>query len=169
MEQWRDVVGYEGLYQVSSLGRVMTTRRKGTQGGLKSLTENADGYYRVKLCKDGKDRRWMVHRIVYEAFIGEIPSDCEINHIDEDKKNNRPENLEAITHINNVRHGTGIERMKKNLCKKVAQYSLDGELIATYASRIEASEVTGVHRCNISWCCQGKSKTAGGYIWRNAT
>ena len=49
MEQWKDVVGYEGLYQVSNYGRVMTTRRQGTQGGFKSLTENEDGYYRVKL------------------------------------------------------------------------------------------------------------------------
>lgn len=169
MEQWKDVVGYEGLYQVSNYGRVMTTRRPGTQGGFKALTENEDGYYRVKLCKNGKDRRWMVHRIVYEAFIGKIPSDCEINHIDEDKKNNRPENLEAITHIENIRHGTGIERMRANHHKRVEQYSLDGTLIATYASQREAAEATGVNRCNISWCCQGNIKTAGGYIWRKAT
>ena len=168
MEVWKDVVGFEGLYQVSSLGRVMTTRRKGTQGGLKTLTENEDGYYRVKLCKDGESRRWMVHRLVYEAFVDTIPENHEINHIDENKKNNRPENLEAVTHVENVRHGTGIERMRRNHYKGVEQYSLDGVLLARYSSQIEASKATGVKRCNICWCCLGKQQTAGGYIWRNA-
>lgn len=169
MEKWKDVVGYEGLYEVSNKGRIKTTRRKGTQGGFKKFTTNQDGYYRVKLCKDGKGRRTMVHRVVYEAFVGEIPKGLEINHIDENKTNNCVENLEAVTHLENVRHGTGIERMKAGLCKAVLQFTPDGKLVERHNSIKEAFEKTGVHRCNISWCCNGNIKTAVGYIWRKAT
>lgn len=168
MEEWKDVVGYEGLYEVSDTGKVRSTRRQGAAGGLKKFVENQDGYLRVKLCKGGMDRRFMVHRLVYEAFVGEVGEGLEINHIDENKKNNNRDNLEAVSHIQNVRHGTGIERMRENHYKAVEQYTKDGRLVAVYPSIQEAGEQTPANRCNISWCCRGHSRTAGGYIWKYA-
>ena len=169
MKKWKPVKGYEGLYDVSADGEVRSTRRQGAPGGLRKLYVNQDGYHMVKLCKDGKERRWMVHRLVYEAFVSVIPDGLEINHIDENKQNNHVSNLEAISHVENVRHGTGIERMRQNHYKRVEQYTLDGELIAVYPSQKAAAEATGINRCNISWCCCGNASMAGGYIWRNAT
>ena len=168
MEKWKPIKGYEGLYEVSDFGRIKSTRRQGAPGGEKKLTENQDGYLRVKLCKDGIDRRFMVHRVVYEAFVGGIPDGREINHIDENKKNNRLCNLEVVTHVENVRHGTGIERMKNGHKKPVNQYTLDGEFVARYPSIKEAGENTTANRCNICWCCQGNISSAGGYLWEYA-
>ena len=105
---------------------------------------------------------------MYEAVVGPIPDGLEINHIDEDKKNNAPGNLEAVTHVENVRHGTGISRMKKGHHKPVNQYTLDGAFVATYQSIKEAGEKTPANRCNICWCCRGNLANAGGYLWEYA-
>jgi len=167
-EMWRSVPGYEGLYEVSSCGRIRSTRRQGAPGGIKKLTENEDGYLRVKLCRDGTEKRFMVHRLVYAAFVGSLPEGTEINHIDEDKKNNRLENIEAITHLQNVKHGTGVRRCAEAHHRPVAQYSINGDLIAVYESRKEATQKTGVAGSGISLVIRGKNRTAGGFIWRRA-
>lgn len=167
-EIWRDIPGYEGLYEVSSYGNIRSTRRKGTSGGIKKATVNQDGYLRVKLCKDGREKKLMVHRLVYEAFFGPMPENTEINHIDENKKNNHIENIEAITHLQNIKHGTGVRRCAAAHHKPVAQYSTDGELIAIYGSRKEATQKTGVRGSGISLAIHGKNKTAGGFIWSRA-
>lgn len=167
-EVWKDVKGYEGLYQVSSEGRVVSNKRPGTSGGMKKLTENQDGYLRVKLCKDSDNRRYMVHRLVYEAFVGPIPDGLEINHIDENKKNNSIQNLEAVSHLENINHGTGAKRCAEAHHKPVRQYTMDGEFVAEYPSRNAATEATGIRGSGISLCAHGKNSHAGGYIWKLA-
>lgn len=111
MEEWRQIPGYEGYYEVSNLGRIKGVEREITfpdghtairKERMKKLTTNPDGYKTVKLSRDGTDRRVPVHRIVYSAFCGDIPDGYEINHIDFDRKNNTPENLEAVTHSENI-------------------------------------------------------------------
>lgn len=172
METWRPIKGYENNYEISNFGRIKSICREGTAGGLRKLTENKDGYYQIMLCKEGDQRSFLVHRLVFEAFNGNIPEGLEINHIDENKKNNSICNLEVVTHTENVRHGTGIERSaktmkeKKYFCKAVGQYTTSGQLLATFYSLAEANEATKVNKGNICSCCKGRQQTAGGYVWR---
>jgi len=126
MEIWRDIEGYEGLYQVSNYGRVRsldrTTFANSRWGKVRSMNFKGriikqfvgkNGYMKVSLCKDGKVHSKDIHRLVYEAFIGEIVEEMQVNHIDENKTNNKVENLNLLTPKENTNWGTAIERMKK--------------------------------------------------------
>lgn len=112
MEEWRQIEGYEGYYEVSNDGRVRGIERnvKSSKGmhvipsRIMSQRETEDGYRTVSLSKDGVAKKYPVHRLVYEAFCGKIPDGCEINHKDFDRANNRPENLEAVTHLQNIQY-----------------------------------------------------------------
>ena len=168
MEKWKDVKGYEGLYLINENGEVISVRRQGAPGGKVKATTNQDGYLRVKLNKDGRGRRHMAHRLVYETFVGEIPEGCEINHIDEVKTNNNVRNLEAVTHLTNIRHGTGIDRGAKGHHIRVRQYTLEGKFVAEHESFKAAGKAIGVKPCNISSAASGRYRTAGGYYWRKA-
>jgi hypothetical protein len=107
MEQWKDVVGYEGLYEVSNLGRVRNKKRN----TMVTLLDN-NGYHRVELWKNNKRRRFMLHRVVAMTWI---PNDDElktqVNHINEIKTDNRVENLEWCTASYNNKYGSRIKNM----------------------------------------------------------
>jgi hypothetical protein len=110
-EQWRPVVGYEGLYEVSDQGRVRTTRRKGSAGGLRKLhTNKATGYVALGLCREGQMATKTVHNLVMEAFIGPCPEGQEIRHLDGNPANPQLDNLAYGTSYENkldtIRHGT---------------------------------------------------------------
>lgn len=122
-EQWKDVKGYEGLYQVSDQGRVKslgqvteyisrwgTVAHRHSRGNIMCPTDNRHGYMSVILSKDKKTKRHFVHRLVAEAFIGEIDS-LEINHKDYNPRNNAVSNLEIVTHQENVNHS--LDNMRK--------------------------------------------------------
>lgn len=173
-EEWRDIEGYDGYYQVSNLGRVRSVDRylpfKGTIGLrkgniLKQIFSNK-GYKTLKLSKDGKNKRYSVHRLVAETFIPNPNNLKEVNHIDEDKTNNNVENLEWCDTKYNINYGTRIERQKVKLSKPVLQFTLNGQFVAEYPSIIEAYRQIGIYQQSISECCKGKRKSAGGYIWR---
>lgn len=109
-EIWKDIEGYEGLYQVSNLGNIKSLRKRIDKGKchryfdekiLKPIETNR-GYLRVKLCKDRKIKKIRVHRLVAEAFIKR--PELEVNHIDGNKKNNKAENLEWVTQRENKQH-----------------------------------------------------------------
>lgn len=111
MEEWKDVFGYEEYYQVSNLGQIKSKDRlikksngvvQFRRGRLCSQALDKDGYAVVKLSKDGKTKSIKVHRIVYCAFKGKIPNGHEINHINFNRLDNRVDNLEALTHRENV-------------------------------------------------------------------
>lgn len=114
MEIWKDIKGYEEYYKVSNLGRVKSLDRsviksdgviQNRKGRIKTLTKNVDGYLTVKLSKDGIDKRIGVHDLVALAFVGDKPSEeYEVNHIDNDRANNVPSNLEWVTHKENIAH-----------------------------------------------------------------
>ncbi len=183
-EIWRDIEGYPG-YQVSNLGRVRSLdyRRTGQVMVLKP-GKNKYGYLQVILWKNGKPKTCKVHRLVAIVFIPNPLNLPEVNHKDENKENNfvwvnddgtvDPErsNLEFVTAKQNSNHGSRNQRMAESLTnhpdksKRVAQYSLKGELIAVYPSTHEAERQTGFCNVCISACCLGKQKTAYGYIWR---
>lgn len=161
-EVWKDIKNYEDEYQVSNLGRV---RNKKTKKILK-LKKEKNGYLRVGLRKNGKQKWYLVHRLVWEAFNGKIPEGMEINHISEDKTDSRLCNLNLLNHKANICWGTCIERRAKSKSKSVIQKSLQGEIIKIWASLIEIQRALGYrHEC-ISSCCRGKRKTAYKYIWQ---
>ena len=103
------------------------------------------------------------------AFVPGYFDGAVINHKDENPKNNRADNLEWVTQQNNVNHGTGIERMTKGIHKrlrKIGQYDMDGNLIATFTTSGEASRQTGISRSAISLALIGRNASSGGYRWK---
>lgn len=181
-EEWRDIKGYEDLYQVSNLGRVRSLDRyeffslgkRFRKGIIIKSSEDKNGYNRVSLTKDGKQKFFFVHRLVAEAFIPNPNNLPFINHKDEVKYNNCVDNLEWCTHEYNMNYGNRLQKCSKSLTnrrdlsKSVLQFTLDGTFVAEYPSTMEAERMLGVNHSSISACCRGKKylKTVGGYKWR---
>lgn len=184
-EIWKDIKGYEGLYQVSNFGRVKSLDRWAEQknrksrfikGVMKKQHINKSGYLTVGLCKDSKGTHYLVHRLVADAFIPNVENLSEVNHKDEVKTNNCVDNLEWCNHYYNSNYGTRTERMipllntarkKSNevLSKTVYQYSLEGDLIKIYNST-HATTKYGFSQGCVARCCRGESETYKGYIWK---
>lgn len=148
-EIWKDIKGYEGLYQVSNMGRV---RRN---GNILSLNTVGHGYHSVSLSKNGIVRKILLHRLVAEAFIPNPENKPQVNHIDEDKTNNTLSNLEWVTAKENMSHGN---RPYMNM-KAIRCVELDIE----YMSVKEASEKLDIARQSITHVLHGRRKRAGGY------
>ena len=174
-EIWKDIPNYEGIYQVSNLGRVKSLKRfrKGKNGSLVTVKEKIlkprmlnSGYYIVHLCKNSIQKWYQVHRIVWEAFNGSISEGLQVNHINEVKTDNRLSNLNLMTRKENINYGTGIERRAKKQSKVVLQFTLDNILVKEYPSAHQAERETGFEHANICACCNGKLKTAYNYIWK---
>ena len=173
-EEWRDVVGYEGRYQVSSMGRVKSLERKVTKGdGERTVKERFlkpnvayGGYLMVALYADGKRKMLKVHRLVCQAFHDNPDNKSDVNHINEDKADNRACNLEWCTRRENINHGTHNERSGKTRSKPIAQYTLDGELVKNWPSAMEAQRQVGFACSNICKSAKGKYKQAYGFIWK---
>ena len=174
-EEWRDVVDYEGRYQVSSLGRVKSLERTiikkdGRKHTVKERILKPGmgrcGYLSVVLCAGGKPKTLNVHRLVCEAFHENTDNKPQVNHINEIKTDNRASNLEWTTARENSNFGTRNERSRKTLSKPVGQYTRDGELIKIWSSAREAQRQAGFNQSNISKVACGKYKQAYGCIWR---
>lgn len=134
MEVWKDVPGYEGLYKVSSYGKVMSLKKNlfGKYVDCEKLltpSEDKDGYLRLSLVKDKKEKKFMVHRLVAMAFIDNPENLPQINHKDEIKTNNSVDNLEWCTEEYNCNYGTRNDRIHKNkLCETCKCVDLWGKL-----------------------------------------
>lgn len=132
-EQWKDITGYEGIYQISNFGRVKSLARYTVQKHyleekILSQYENkkVDGYLVVDLYKDGKRKKFYVHRLVAQEFIGNIPEGYEIDHKDINKKNNNVNNLKIVTHKENQNNILSIERERKSQTgKKMSKESIE--------------------------------------------
>ena len=189
-EVWKDVKGYEEIYQVSNTGKVRSLDRISAQGArikgtmLKfGISRSGKGYYQVNLCKNGKTKMFLVHRLVASEFIeNENQYPC-INHMDENMYNNNADNLEWCTYKYNNNYGTHIEKIQAKMDYKaisvklrkyhadkhgidVEQMDFEGNVIGVYDSLREAERQTGVPHGNIARCHKGIYKQAGGYIWR---
>lgn len=170
-EIWKDVVGFEGLYKVSNYGRVFSVRSNII---LKPNVNNrGQGYLQVGL-HDGKNHTKPIHRLVAEAFIPNPNGYPQVNHIDEDTKNNRVDNLEWCTNKYNSNHGTRNARIsateRRNPNKKrypIAQYTLDGQFVRAFSSATEAGR-NGFTKSHILDCAIGLSRFSHsqGYVWR---
>lgn len=173
-EIWKDVSGYEGLYQVSNLGRVKSLpvhRKVGwadyvSKEKILKQCKNKYGYLFVCLHKGDTQRVVKVHRLVALAFIANPNNYRCINHKDEDKSNNNINNLEWCTHSYNNNYGTRNERVMKSSCKKVLQCTKNGDFIAEWNGTRDAQRNTGIHCSDISLACRGIRKTAGGFVWK---
>lgn len=168
-EEWRDVVGYEGLYLVSNKGRIKSlfkgTRIYDTDGTILRPSRAKDGYERVVLY-DGKGGRLSktVHKIVAMAFIPNPNGYEAINHKDECKDNNTVENLEWCTVRHNNRYGTARIRQSMHSGRAVAQVNNYGFVVAQYRNVNIAKSITGIN--NIDKCCRNIEYKSGGYFWR---
>lgn len=163
-------MGYEGLYEVSNLGRVRSLPRGSTKGRIKAPKETVWGYLMFQLWRDGKPKDRSGHRLVAEAFIPNPECKPTVNHIDCDKHNNRTDNLEWATQSENVRHSVKLGHYEALgfASKPVIQREMHGHFENRFKSLQEASRLTGIPSSNISKCCKGKLKSAGGYLWRYA-
>lgn len=157
-ETWEDVVGYEGKYMVSSLGRVksLNYNRTGKEQILKPL-KTGDGYLQVRLYKNGEKEQLLVHRIVAIAFIPNPEGKPEVDHINNDgpKTDCRAVNLRWVTSIENKNNG----QSKQVMCVETG---------VVYPSAHEAERCTGVDHRRINECCRGKRKTSQGFHWKYA-
>lgn len=179
-EEWRDIVGFEGSYIVSSYGRIISLSSPITAGKLHytrkpkllNLTHDTNGYISVGLSiGKNKSKRMKVHRIVAQAFLPNPKNLPIINHKDENKTNNRVDNLEWCTTAYNVNYGTGQQRRilsyreAKHCCRPVAQIGAGGEIIATYPGLRYAGEAVRRDYSAISFSIKHGGKSAG-YRWK---
>ena len=172
-EIFKDVKGYEELYQVSNFGRVKSLGNGNSNNSKERIlkpSKNSKGYFQVHLSKNGKSKMCKIHRLVAQTFIPNPNNLTEINHIDEDKTNNRVENLEYCTHEYNCNYGTRIERIVKKQTngkrsKIVLQFTLSGEFIREWPSTMEC-ERNGYYHGNVGACCRGEKPYYKGYIWK---
>ena len=163
-EVWKDVVGYEGLYKVSDKGNVYSVERLNSRGRkiggrIMKPTPNTNGYLRVNLCKDGKTKSKLVHRLVLEAFVGNPNNLPQVNHIDENKTNNELSNLEWCTGEQNINHGTRNERTRK----KVRAVNVKNGEVTTFSSIVEA-ERKGYNSGGVAAACKGIYKNTSGKL-----
>ena len=173
-EVWRDIEGYEGLYQVSNLGRVhsldrFVPRKTGTvqkvHGRVLKPQKDKDGYLQVGLWKENKAKKAKVHRIVAKAFVPNLNDLPEINHINEVKDDNRVNNLEWCTRKENINHGTRTEQVAKTRGKSVIGVNLNTGKKFTFKSMREASKF-GFHPSAIRKVCMGEQEAHKGYSWK---
>lgn len=177
-EVWKDIEGYEGLYQVSSLGNIRSLDRyvkhkliKGRNMRLKVCC----GYLRVGLRQVNIGQKtFLIHRLVAQAFIPNPDKLPQVNHKDENKENNCVDNLEWCTATYNINYGTrnkkcgDWQKQNSKLKKAICQYTLDGQFVAEFPSISEAERQLGLFSGSIIKSCKAQTKSAGGYIWRYA-
>lgn len=169
-EIWRDIAGFEGIYQVSNLGRIKSFQEWKRASCpkefiLKSTLAN-NGYCQVTLYKDTKRKKYLVHRLVAEAFIPNPDGLPHINHKDENPENNNADNLEWCTPLYNNRYGTARYRAMMTKGRRVDQCLINGQWIATYINPTIASEITGIKQKAIVTCASGHIQSGEGFIWK---
>lgn len=181
-EIWKDIAGYEGLYQVSNLGRVKSLERLANDRGsyrkieekIKNMRLGERGYLIINLSKNNQLKTYRVHRLVAETFIDNPQKYSQVNHKDGNKQNNCISNLEWCNNSYNQKHAYFNNLNKRRYgssnpnSKKVNQYDLEGKFIKIWSSIVEASKKLNIKHSGICSCCDGTYKTSGGYIWRYA-
>ncbi len=186
MEIWKDIKGYEGLYQASNLGNIKSLdhiRKKGKKENqiciskgkiLKQAKQKESGYMFVVLSKNGKTKGFRVHRLIAETFLDNFNNYKCVNHKDENKENNNANNLEWCSYLYNNNYGTKKDRLKisqqKRAGRKVNQYDLNNNFIKEWNCFMDIERYLKKKGANavINACCRGKLKTAYGFRWEYA-
>ena len=153
----KDIKGYEGLYAITEDGRVWSYI---TKRYLKQMNDK-DGYLQVNLYKNRQCNTKKVHRLVADAYLDNPENKPQVNHKDENPKNNNVNNLEWATNEENQNHGNHNLNMGKSKSKSVRCI----ETGIVYYGAKEAERQTEINQSSISRCCKGKQKTAMGYHW----
>lgn len=175
IEIWNPISGYDGLYEVSNLGRVRSLDRYEKQksgvirprkGRIMILLPKKTGYLSVRLSKNGRVRDISVHRLVAEAFLPNPNNLPCINHKDLNRKNNCVDNLEWCSYEYNNKYDNAREKAVITRCNPVEQYTLNGEFVARYRSARNAAKSIGLSPSGICLHLEGKQKTFGGYVLR---
>lgn len=171
-EIWKEIVDYESMYLVSNRGRVKSLKRKNARGNLLKTKilkpgKNTDGYLYVTLCKDKDKKQFRVSRLVALAFIPNPDGLPQVNHKNENKADNRVENLEWCTAKYNVNFGTSISRMRIKKERAICQMSKSGDLIKCFNSAKEASRELNIDHSRICKCLRNIPgyNSAGGFYW----
>lgn len=157
-EVWKNIKGYEDLYQVSNLGRIKTIKTN----RIRKNQIDRNGYERIMI----RNKLLYVHRLVAEVFIPNPKQYREVNHKDENKLNNTVDNLEWCSREYNNSYGNRDNKVREKLKIKIEQYDLQGNHIKTWQSIISA--IKFYNNYHITDCLKGRRKTAGGYIWKYA-
>ena len=182
---WKDVIGYEGIYQVSSEGKVRSVDRWVTYKDDKKVfyygkelvfSDNNSGYKKVILSRNQKHDRRYVHRLVAEHFLENKENKPQVNHKDGNPSNNNISNLEWVTSAENIKHSFDILNRKgtmkgefgkeHNRSKGYIQISMNNEEIKRWASSYEIERELGIQQQNISKVCKGLRNSAGGFKWK---
>ncbi len=171
-EIWKDVNGFEGLYQVSNLGNVKSLHYFG--GDKEHIMHPAlskSGYLLVTLTKNKKHAATSVHVIVAKAFVDNKCGKTQVNHIDGNKRNNNAENLEWVTAKENHDHAVAIglksyEHIIPPWYKPVLQYDMNGNFVKEWKSKGEAAAYYGCNPDSIRNCIRGRVNSCKGYIWK---
>lgn len=168
-EEWRDITGFEGLYQVSNLGRVRSLPKTGSGGHngiILSQNKDKDGYLLVHLYINRKRISCKVHRLVAKAFIPNPNNLAQINHKDEIKDNNCFTNLEWCSSSYNNSYGKGKINRANSKKVPILQLDMDDNIIREWDSSKEIEHSLRFNHSNITNCCKGRYKSMYGYKWR---
>lgn len=166
-EEWKSIEGYEGLYEVSNMGRIRNKHKR-----ILKPQDNGKGYLKIFLCNGTSKKHLYVHRLVAQAFIPNPMNVNVVNHLDECPSNNRADNLEWTTQKGNLHYGNAIHKITEwsrnywkthtSLKRKPVRCIDTGEIFTSIA---EASNAKGTYSGNIVKCIQGLRSVAGGYRW----
>lgn len=159
IEEFREVVGFEGLYEVSNLGKVRNIKT----GRILKPWRCTSGYLEVYLVNNGKYVK-LIHRLVAQAFLPNPQNLPQVNHKDEDKTNNTVDNLEWCTSQYNANYGNRNKKVAERLSLPILQLDLKGNFIKEFPSIRQAMRDTGVN--NIPFVLSGRYNQSGGYLWK---
>ena len=172
-EIWKPIKDYEGLYEVSNMGRVRSLDRMrwgGSRAGMcliKGIVLTPrpiwNNYLTVNLCKNGVQKNYLIHRLVAEAHIPNPDNLPQVNHKDENRQNNIVSNLEWCDGKYNMNYGN----CQRSKSKPILCYTTTGEFVTEYKSATEAARAVGsTHHETIARVARGERRTSYGYVWK---